>query len=416
MIEYNTLVVLIGVSLLGMTAGVIGSFAVLRRRALAGDALAHASLPGICATFLIFERRELHLLLGGALASALLGILVVSLLRRWTRLKEDAAIGIVLSVFFGAGIALGRMVQNRSTAASKAGLDSFLFGKTSGMIAEDVVFIAFVSAVSMLTAWIVFKELKAATFDPGFARSQGWPVFGLDLLVLALIAVTVMIGLPAVGVVLVAAMLILPAAAARFWTDRLERMICLAALFGGGIGIVGTLLSAEFERAPAGAVIVLTGSALLVTSILCAPKRGLASRIVAEKRFARDLAERTVLRELFEASEAANGARCNGKSITTRQEGGLVKALSRHGLIRERDGHVELTDKGFERARSISAGSRLWEQFLLDNPDLATTVDLSHESVEGVLTAETARELALKLASRGRWPAGEPMPEGAANV
>lgn len=412
MIEYNTLVVVCGVGLLGATAGVVGSFAVFRRRALVGDALAHASLPGICAAFLLFERRELHLLLAGALASGLLGVLVVSLLTRWTRTREDAAIGIVLSVFFGVGIVLSRIVQNRSSAGSKAGLDSFLLGKTSGMIVEDVVFLGAAGAASVFAVWLVFKELKSTTFDPGFAQSQGWPVLGLDVLLLGLIAATVMIGLPAVGVVLISALLILPAAAARFWTDRFERVVVLAALLGAGVGVAGTILSARLERAPAGAVIVLTGAAVLIASMLLAPKRGVVARAIADRRFANDLAAEAILRELFEAWEAAGeaGAEIARPPGPERRRG--VRLLESRGWIVRSGGGWAPTPQGLEEGRRAAARRRLWRKLVHDYPDAAATADLGASSIEELLGPELVRELALKLSAEGRWPAGEPIPSG----
>jgi manganese/zinc/iron transport system permease protein len=411
MIEYNTLVVVCGASLLGAAAGVVGSFAVLRRRALAGDALAHASLPGICLAFLLFERRELYLLLAGALASGLLGVLVVSLLGRWTRTREDAAIGVVLSVFFGVGIVLSRIVQNRSSAGSKAGLDSFLLGKTSGMIVEDVVFLAAAGAASVFAVWLVFKELKATTFDPGFAQSLGWPVVGLDVLLLGLIAATVMIGLPAVGVVLISSLLILPAAAARFWTDRFERVVALAALLGAGVGAAGALLSARLERAPAGAVIVLTGSAVFIVSMLFAPKRGVLARTIADRRFADGLAMEAILRELFEAWESTGEAALIAEPSGPARKRG-VRLLKSRGWIHRVGDRWTPTPQGLKEGRRAAAAHRLWRKLVHDHPDAAAAAELGAASIEELLGPELVRELALKLSAEGRWPAGEPIPSG----
>lgn len=404
MMEYNTFLVMAGVCLLGVTGGLVGSFAILRQRALAGDALAHASLPGVCAAFLLWERRELYILLAGALASALAGVFVVTVLRRWTRIKEDAAIGIVLSVFFGFGIVLSRIVQNRSTAASKAGLDSFLLGKTAGMIAMDVYLISAVALTCALTILLLFKELKTATFDPGFAKAQGWPTFLLDLLILSLIALTVMIGLPAVGVVLVAALLILPAAAARFWTDRFTPMVFLAAAFGAAIGVVGTLLSANYSGLPAGPVIVLSGTAILGFSLLLAPRRGVLARVVSEFRYQRELTKRAILRQLYADWESAI------PSELSKTPPAALRRLSAEELIQRQGESIELTPSGIDRARSVVAGDRLWRQWLLDDPELASSADLSRESVDGLLPPEAIQALAEKLRAAGQWPEGLPMP------
>src|SRR5687767_12817040 len=213
MLSYNTLIVLAGASLLGASAGTVGTYALLRGRALVGDALAHAALPGMCLAFMVLGQKSLPAMLAGALLSGLVGIAIIAALRRWTRIKEDAAIGMVLSVLFGAGIVLSRLIQNRSSTGSKAGLDSYILGKTAGMLASDVYLIAAVGGLSLLVIVLFYKEFKAVVFDVEFAKSQGWPVVAIDIALMTLVALSVVIGLPAVGVVLMAALLILPGTA-----------------------------------------------------------------------------------------------------------------------------------------------------------------------------------------------------------
>lgn len=276
----NTQVVLLGVSLLGASAGLIGCFAVLRRRSLTGDALAHSALPGLCLAFLVLGRRDLFAMLVGAFLSGVLGILVITALRRWTRVKEDAAIGIVLSVFFGAGVVLSQVAQ-KTRGGSKAGLESFIFGKTAGMLREDVAVLAVLTLATVAVVLLLYKEFKLVAFDPAFAHVQGWPAFPLDLLLMLLVAVAVVVGLPAVGVLMMAALLIIPAATARFWTDRLGLLLVLSALFGSAAGVGGTLLSDRVERLPTGPTIILTAAAFFVASLVLAPRRGLLSRFWA---------------------------------------------------------------------------------------------------------------------------------------
>lgn len=297
-LAYNTIVVLAGTSLLGAGSGLVGLFAVLRRRALLGDALAHAGLPGLCVAFWLWGERSLPVLLLGALASGVLGVGCVAVLRGATRIKEDAAIGIVLSTFFGAGMVLSRMIQNRVVAGSKAGLDSYTLGKTAGMIASDVYLVGGVSLACLLVVLVCYKEFKLVSFDPAFARVQGWSALALDLLLTMLVAVMVVIGLPAVGVVLMAALLILPAAAARFWTDRLGAMLILSAVLGAGIAACGTAASSRFSLSPAGPVIVLVGAAVFIVSMLLAPRHGAVAGWLADRAFARRLASGVALEEL----------------------------------------------------------------------------------------------------------------------
>ncbi|MEX2176538.1 MAG: metal ABC transporter permease, partial [Pirellulaceae bacterium] len=305
LIKYNTLVVLSGVSLLGASCGLIGAFAVLRRRALTGDALSHAALPGLCLAFLILGEKNLPAMLLGALASGVAGVMIISALRRWTRVREDAAIGTVLSVFFGLGIALVTSIQKMEGLGSKAGLDSYIFGKTAGMIRGDVYLILAAALVGLATVVLLYKEFLSISFDGDFARSLGWPVYRLDLLLMSLVALAVVIGLPAVGVVLISALLIMPGAAARFWTDRLSSLLVLASIFGFGIGLVGTWLSAALDQLPAGPIIVLTGTVVFLVSLLFGNRRGLIARLIERRRFARSLGLRNLLREIWETLESA---------------------------------------------------------------------------------------------------------------
>ena len=303
LLAYNTLVVLAGVGLLGASAGLIGSFAVLRKQSLVGDAVAHAGLPGVCIAFLLAGERNLPLMLAGALVSGIVGMVVLALLARFTRVKEDAAIGIVLSVFPGLGVVLMRLIQNEFTGGSQAGLDSFIFGKTAGMTRGDVYLILIAAAVCLAAVLLLYKEFKLLAFDRGFASSLGWPVFALDLFLMALIALAVVIGLPAVGAVMMAALLIIPAAAARFWTDRLSKLLWISAAFGLATGLIGTVLSATFDNLPAGPIIVLTGSAIFLFSLLLGVKRGVIARWITHVRNRRELRRLAV--ELEEVSGPA---------------------------------------------------------------------------------------------------------------
>lgn len=289
--NYNLLLVLAGVSLLGACTGIIGCFAVLRGRALTGDALAHAGLPGLCLGFLVVGERNLPAMLLGALLAGLAGIAIISGLRRWTRIKEDAAIGIVLSVFFGAGIVLSKMIQ-KQPGQKLAGLESFILGSSAGMRLEDVFWIAAFSLLTLAVVLLLYKEFKLIAFDPAFAQAQGWPVYRLDLLLMGLIAVAVVVGLPAVGVLMIAGLLIIPAAAARFWTERLGLMLVIGALVGVISGTTGTLISDQYSRMPTGPTIILVAVTIFGLSMLFAPRRGLLRKAVSLWKYRRSLAKK----------------------------------------------------------------------------------------------------------------------------
>lgn len=386
-ISYNTAIVLMGAGLLGANAGLVGSFAVLRRRSLMGDALAHASLPGLCLAFLALGERSLPAMQLGALVTGVLGVLIVAGLRRVGRIKEDAAIGIVLSVFFGVGVVLVRIIQNQTATGSKAGLDSYIYGKTAGMIASDVMFIAGVSLFCLVVVTLLFKEFGVESFDPAFARAQGWPTVALDILLTTLIAVTVVIGLPAVGVVLMAALLILPAAAARFWTDRLGHMVVIATALGLLTGTVGTGISARYSGLPAGPVIVLVGSALFAASMLFAPRRGAIARIVGQRRVRRRVAEQRLLRMLYDVRDEkgliAGDDLARRHGLSSAEARHWIATAARRGFVQvAASGQARLTGEGLRRGEIVSITYQRLRQLLVDDPrrgvDMAT-LDLEAE-------------------------------------
>lgn len=413
-LEYNTIIVLLGTTVLGATSGAVGTLALLRRRALLGDALAHATLPGVCLAFLLLGRREFAGLLGGAMATGLLGVITVSLLTRHTRIKEDAAIGIVLSVFFGAGIVLSGLIQRSGSAGAQAGIDSFILGQTAGMVRSDLLFITTAAGLVLITVLALYKELKLLCFDPGFAASGGWPVLFLDLVLMLALTVTTVIGLPAVGVALMVALLIIPAATARLWVSRLGPMIFVASGIGALIGATGTSISASLSDLPTGPIIVLCGSTLFLGSLLLAPHRGVISRWRAGRQWLARRREDRWLRGVFEFSEEGRvltpAHLQHGLHLGRRDAARLVRVALRRGWLRRRSNpaEFELTPDGRRKASRLARAQRLWSSYLLRHADIdRDLVDLDAEFVESVLPAGIVAELEAELERDGQLPLGD---------
>lgn len=414
-LEYNTAIVLIGTMFLGLAAGVIGCLTLLRGRALLGDALSHATLPGICLAFLIFERREYSVLLAGAMVSGIIGVTLVTLVPRFTRIKEDAATGIVLSVFFGAGIALSSYIQHSTESGAQAGIDSFLLGNTAGMLFADLMFLASAALAVLVLVLLLYKELKLACFDRDFAAVEGWPVGLLDFAVLLMLTVTTVIGLPAVGVVLMVAMLILPAAAARFWVKGFGALLLVAGVMGLVSGAVGTLISARAGHLPAGPVIVLAGTSVFVVSLLCAPHRGIVAHALVQRRLRRRRLEQSLLRSLYESIETEPDRRPAFSVSDLRARRAWNEGTARRILARLRSqGVVErcgvdwrLTDSGVARAASVVRAHRMWEAYLRKSADIdRDLVDPDAVVIEGVLPPDVVADLEAELAREGRLPRG----------
>jgi len=414
--NYNLLVVLAGTSLLGVGAGIIGAFAVLRKRALTGDALSHAALPGLCLAFLLLRERNLIALLAGALASGVVGIAVISALGRWTRVKNDAAIGTVLAVFFGLGVVLLKIIQNLPGGGSRAGLNSYIFGKTAGMTQSDV-YVILAAALACLALIVLFyKEFQLISFDAEFALSLGWPIYGIDLLLMSLVAAAVVIGLPSVGVILVSALLIMPGAAARFWTERLSTLLIVAGGFGFTMGFAGTLLSSRLASLPTGPIVVLAGTVIFAASMLLGVRRGALARLIAHLRFQRQWRQRQLLRSIYESLTAAGRPQPDvtrqdllaGRAWTAAQLDRMLASASADELVWVTGENIALTAHGARQAVEVTRGQRLWQEFLTAYPEQAgSVVNLASVSVADFVPPATIAELTEKLKSAGRWPREE---------
>ena len=281
--DYTLRVVAAGSAILGITSGVLGSFAVLRKQSLLGDAISHAALPGVALAYLLTGSKSPIVLVLGAALSGWIGTLAVRSIVKRSRIKQDTALGLVMSVFFGVGLVLLTYIQ-RLPDASKAGLNTFLFGQAAAMLGRDVATMFVLGSLAVLAVVVFWKEFKLLSFDPAFAESMGFPVQLLEVLLTTLLVVAIAIGLQAVGVVLMSALVVAPAAAARQWTDRLGVMVVLAAAFGAASGVTGAVVSSSVERLPTGPTIVLVASVIVALSFAFAPGRGLVARTILQRR------------------------------------------------------------------------------------------------------------------------------------
>lgn len=402
--DYNTRVVILGTTTLGVACGLIGSFMLLRKRSLMADAVSHATLPGIAIAFMLMvaqggSGKWLPGLLAGATLSGLLGMGIVLMIGKYTRIKEDAALGIVLSVFFGLGVALLGLVQKMSRG-SAAGLESFIYGKTASMLTSDATLIGAVAILTIVVVLVLFKEFCLLCFDQDFAASQGWPVGKLDVLLMTLVVLVTVIGLQAVGLILVIALLIIPPAAARFWTEKLVPMTILASLFGGLGGALGAALSAVVPKLPAGAVIVMTNSVFFALSMIFGKARGVLVRYQQHRALSRTVGHQHLMRALFEGTEDRDRDFVGFEELFASRSWSrarlkrLLAAAKQQNLLRFHDDQIGLSPEGEVQAARIVRNHRLWEIYLITYADIAPShVDRDADKVEHVLDPETIKEL-----------------------
>ncbi len=274
MFDYTLRTVALGTAVLGLVSGTLGAFAFLRRQSLIGDAISHAALPGVVLAFMLTGIKGPAVLMAGAAAAGIAGVLLVIAITRNTRIKQDAALGIILSVFFGFGLMLLTFLQ-RDPNARQAGLNHFLFGQAATLLGGDVLMMAIFGGAALLLLALFWKEFKLLSFDRDFGASLGFPMPMLEVGITLLLVVAIVIGLQAVGVVLMSAMIVAPAAAARQWTDRLGLMVMLSGLFGAVAGVTGTAISGLASGLSTGPVIVLCISGIAAFSLLFGGSRGI---------------------------------------------------------------------------------------------------------------------------------------------
>jgi len=411
---------LLGALLLGASCGLLGSFIVVRRMALLGDTLSHAVLPGVVLGYMWNMEKDPVAILIGATVAGLLGTVLVSLIRRTTKLKEDAALGMILASFFALGIALLTMIQ-QTHAGNQSGLDKFLFGQIAAVGVADIRVMAVVTLINVGLIFFLYKGFLMVSFDEAFARSIGIPSRALHYLMMLMLAVTIVISLKAVGVVLVSAMLVTPAATAFLLTDRLSRMLWISALIGMMTGAGGAFLSYLGSHLPTGPLMVLVSGVIFLTVFLFAPRQGLALRIWHRRSRSSRIQKENMLKAIYHVMEglqfAGEGvsmedlARHRHQTLDEVQRD-LHPLLKEGALTRDTKGQMlYFTPLSYQRACEIVRNHRLWELYLTNEVNFAADhVHEDAEEIEHILGEETVRKLERRLNHPRLDPHGKIIP------
>jgi manganese/zinc/iron transport system permease protein len=397
----NVRYVAFGSVLLTASSALVGSFTFLNKKSLVGDAIAHAVLPGICLGFMLAGTKDPVMLIAGAFLTGWLSLTLIDFITAKTRIKEDTAIGLILSVFFGIGILMLTAIQKSGNAA-QTGLDHFLFGKAASLVGQDLWVFSIVAIILVITVLALFKEFALLAFDSDYAISIGLPVRTIRWVLTSLIVLAVVIGIQAVGVVLMAAILITPAAAARFWTDNIKILFILASVFGALSGLSGAFISYTAPAMPTGPWIVVVISTIAFISFFLAPKRGVISRLFRQRAIRRTINEENVLKifyQLGESDENFPAQRNLPELIRWRfyEEGRLRKLLNRlmrQGYLHRMGSTWRLTEAGKIRAQRVVKIHRLWELYLTTYMHIAADhVHEDAETIEHLLTPELEEQL-----------------------
>lgn len=417
--DINVLYVVLGAMLLAASAAVVGSFTLMKKKALVGDAIAHSVLPGICAAFLFAGSKNTVLMVLGAFATGWLSLLAIDYITAKSKLKKDAAIGLVLSVFFGIGVVMLTFIQ-RSGNAAQSGLEHFLFGNAAALIGQDLAVFGILAIIIVGAVALFFNSFTLIAFNAEYAEVLGLPVRRLELLLTSLTVLAVVTGITAVGVVLMAAMLITPAAAARYWTDRIRTMVWIAAAFGAFSGLMGAFISFLAPAMPTGPWMVVVSSIIAFFSFFCAPRKGILQRARRQRKNRRLIAKENTLKLFYQLGERTDGffnPRTFDELRLAREIGDValrlaLRQLTQSRLLARQNESWALTEAGLTEAARVVRLHRLWELYLTKRMNIATDhVHDDAEAMEHVITPELERELERELGFPSKDPHDSPIPD-----
>jgi manganese/zinc/iron transport system permease protein len=397
----NVRYVVLGSVLLSVSSAIVGCFTFLKKKALLGDVVSHAVLPGICISFMISGTKDPFLLIIGAFVSGWLSIVLLDYIVANSKIKEDTATGLSLSVFFGIGILLLTVIQHSGNAA-QSGLDSFLFGKAAALVGKDLMAFSIIAVIILVVVFFFFKEFKLVCFDKEYARSIGLPVRRIELILTSITVLAVVTGIQAVGVVLMAAMLITPAAASKFWTNRLSIMLLLAAIFGAFSGVAGAYISYAEPSMPTGPWIVMILSFIAILSFFFAPESGILIKMIKQRKIRLQLLEENLLKSFYkigEINEDFTASRSNEelreiRRFSSQQFKEGLSRLASQGFIKKNNSTWSLTTDGLQKGMRVVKLHRLWELYLTKYLRIAP--DHVHEdadTIEHVITPEIEERL-----------------------
>jgi len=414
---------LIGSLLLGVSCGLMGAFLVVRKLALMSDSLSHAVLPGVALGFLWTMTKNPFAIFIGATIAGLLGAGVVQAIRSTTKQKEDASLGFVLAAFYAVGICLMTMIQNLP-GGSKSGLDKFMFGQVAALSQDDILLLGGVTLLAVLLIFIFYKEFLLTSFDPSFARSAGLPTQIFHYLLMLLLAFSIVASLQAVGVILVAAMLVIPAASAYLLTDRMGWMLMLSAIFGMCSGAVGAFFSFVGRNLPTGPLMVMAAAVVFVLALFFGPRHGIFARWWRHRSRSKRIQRENTLKAIYRILESEQfldqsvslTELAEHRRETIEEASHQLHDLKQCGLVTmtaDRQSSV-FTPAGWQRACEIVRNHRLWELYLTNAANYASDhVHEDAERIEHVLGEEMVRKLERRLQFAHRDPHGKLIPSQA---
>ena len=409
MSEPNVRYVALAILLLGGVSGAVGTFNFLRKKTLVGETVAHSMLPGILIAFILSGVKDPFILIVGAAISGWLSILLVDYITRNSKIKGDSALAIVLSSFFGLGIVILTVIQ-RKLPREQSGLDHYIFGNAAAMSPNDSIVFGIVCVVVLLVVGWNYLSLKTMVFNKDYAQSVGMNTRWIETLISFITILSISVGVKAVGIVMMSAMLIIPPTAARFWTDKLGRMLLIGGAFGALSGWLGAFVSYSYNNMPTGPWAIVIISLIAFFSMLFAPKKGVVFLRWNKLLLKRRMNEENLLKAAVQLEIRGKGKLFNRRSISRRQFFDVrlwnrtIKRLRRKGMVKKVHTGFTLSTEGRAIGAEIDRRHKIWEVYLQRRMQMS--IHLVHDeadTMEHFLTPEIEAEILKELGLCSRF-------------
>ena len=424
----------IGCMLMCISSALVGVIVYLKKQSLIGEALSHATYPGVVAGVMVAGVMEVNpsndlaitlLIMAGACITALLGLWCIHMLQHRLKVYSDSALCFVLAAFFGIGLTLASQVQFAFSSVYRQA-QIYLYGQAATMTDWHIIVYGGLTALVVGVITLFYKEIYTMAFDRDYAKSLGINTRAVDNIVYLLIVIAVVIGIRSVGVVLMSAMLIAPAVAARQYTNKLYIALLLAVLFGAVSGFLGNYFSITIGNRLAalypsqrialatGPMIVVVASIICMLSLLFAPERGLVVRFLRIAHFRYHCLRENLLKSFWrypEKSEVSFSEIAKYQSSSPLYLWFVLGILSYQGWLKKTSNGYSLTPEGRQWSARIVRLHRLWEVYLVDYMGMGVErVHRSAEEIEHIITPEIERELTVLLNDPKRDPHHQPIP------
>ncbi len=394
---------------IGISCGLIGTYIMLRRMSLIGDALAHAVLPGVVISFIIAGKSEVTLFFG-AVAAGILTVLLIGFVNRNSRIKEDTSIGIIFTGAFALGILLVSQLKQ-----VHIDLSSYLFGDVLGVSSGDIILSGVIMFIIILVITLFYKQLLITSFDPTMAMTIGISTTFVHYMLMTLLSMSIVAGLQSVGVILIIAMLITPPATAYLLSDNLKKILIISSVLGMISSVIGLYLSYHFNFA-SGASIVLVAVVIFLLTFLFSPKEGVVTKLIRRMESSKQVLADDVIKLVYRIREGSSKTEIfdkisNSLGVSASKIKPAIKILITNGFISESNGSFNITQEGSKYALKLIRKHRLWETYI--TKEHVTGMEHIHpeaEKIEHLLPEELVNELDEELGYPEKDPHGSKIP------